>query len=166
MGDPARALDLPEGGLSDRFLRHLANMLDSHYHKLHEALSDSWADVDERRFVDSATQLQVQPQSDNPVRIESILAVAGVAAGQAMMIELGGGDGHKFIVPPNPAAGPGLAVFSESGLRIRLTHTDPRFVSIVTLTGSTVPGARGSGTAGFLYLALGGREIPRGAVQW
>lgn len=153
------------GRLQHEFLRHLTDVLDSHYRKLHDGLSDSWSDVDERRFIDTGTQLQLQPQTENHFRVDFILAVAGVAAGQAAMLELGAGDGHKILFLPSPPAGPGLATLNLS-TRIRLSNTDPRFLSVVTLTGSTVPGNRGSGTAGFLYLALMGKEIPPGAVRW
>lgn len=137
----------------------LARVLDSHYRKLHEALSDSWGDVDERRFVDSGTTLTIQPQSENPFRVDLILGYAAVGANQGAMLELG--TEHKMVFAPNPAG----SVVINIQCKLMLTHTDLRRLSVVTLTNGN-PGPAGSGTAGYLYLHLGGREVPRGAIKW
>lgn len=140
----------------EQFLRRLVDVLDSHYRDLHQAASDSWADVDEGNFSEGGQAiLQIQPQAENEFRVDLICGYVAAAANQAGLLELG--TRHRIVVPGN-------AVFALA-VRVRLKNTDQRILSVVTTTNGN-PGARGSGTPGFLWLHLGGREIPPGAVRW
>ncbi len=142
-------------GEVEEFRTQLLQVLDRHYARLHQSLDDAWSDVDESNYVDSATTLKLQPQSQNDFRVDFVVGYVACAAAQAGFLELG--DRHRFVVPANAV--------SNLQCKIRLANTDDRVLSIVTVAGGN-PGTRGSGTAGFIALHLGGKEIPPGALRW
>jgi hypothetical protein len=152
---PDGVVQQAEQQLVERFIE----ALESQRRLLRAALSDSWSDVEEANFVPNALKLDLIPQTDNEFRVDFILAYAGVAAGNAGLIELGDADRpHQIVVPAGP---PGIA----PQVKIRLKNTSRRRISSVTIAGN-VPGAPSSGPAGFLYLALFGKEVPLGGIQW
>jgi hypothetical protein len=136
------------------FLRQLVDTLDSHYRELHNTLSESWADVDERLSAFGLDLLEVPPQAENAFRVDLVVGYIAVTAGQAGLLELGP---YQLVVPGN-------AMFSFGG-KYRLQNTDKRILSATTLTAG-VPGGRKTGTSGFISLGLFGKEIPPGAIRW
>jgi hypothetical protein len=137
-------------------VRAFLDALATHRHHMDEALRDSWSDVEEAMFAYGATTLDVKAQTENAERIDFVWAYAGVASGNAGLVELG--TYTQLLVPAGP---PGLFLSTKT----RLWNTDKRRLSSVTLT-ANVPGAPGSGPAGFLSLALWGKEIPQGRLRW
>lgn len=139
-------------------VRRFVEELGAQRQLLSNALKDSWADVEEANFVQSNTILVLKAQSDNEEMIDSILAFAGVAAGNAGLVELGDADKpHQIVVTPGST--------QQFDTRIRLKNTSTRRITSVTFAGNT-PGQPQSGPAGFLYLALFGKEVPIGALRW
>jgi len=142
--------------LDEELRAMLLDVLNQQYAHLRVALGDSWSDVDESLAVPNDTVLRVPAQSENAFRVDQVVGYVACAANQAGLLELG--DRHTFVVPAN-------TLFSFR-CKIRLVNTDVRILSVVTVTAGGIPGARGSGTAGFISLHLGGKEIPPGALRW
>lgn len=139
-------------------VRRFVEALDNQRRLLREALARSWEDVEEANYVPNSAQLDLKPQTDNEFRVVQILAYAGVAAGNAGLIELGDADRpHQIVVPAGQIINPSVV--------IRLKNTSRRRITSVTVAGNA-PGAPASGPAGFLYLALFGSEVPLGALRW
>ena len=143
------------------FTQNLIEELDSHYRLLHERYVESYMDVEEVKTADAATILDLVPQSQNSVQIETILAYVGTTgAGQQALIRLGNSVAadHRIVIPQN-------TLTQLTGLRVRLSNTDKRRISAVVVTNG-VPGTEGGGASAFLYLALFGRQIPTGSLMW
>lgn len=136
---------------AQRLMQAFIDIMDARANELRQAVEDSYSDVDESRTMFSGTILDVPAQSSNFERITDILAYCGPGQG---LLTLG-----NFQIPI-PAA-----TFVSIGCKMRLGNTDRRRLSSVTVAGGT-PGLDGTGPAGFLALALWGKEIPVGAMAW
>lgn len=146
----------------DRVGSQFIRMLESKIHELRMAYDDALSDATESLFATSATSLTIQPQSENWFRVDLVIACYSGPAGSTGFVELGGGGSNggddKFPI------GNGLPI--SLPMRLTLENTDQRIISAVTLAGGVL-GARASGGAGFLYLGLYGKEIPKdGARRW
>ena len=135
----------------DGIAQEFVDVLNSRLATMERALEDSWTDVHESNFTQAATSLKLQPQAESYVKINTIIGYVGAPTPANMgLIELG-----NYDAIPIPTG----QIFSLGG-GWRLSNTDIRIISSVTGTNLS-PGARASGAAGYLYLALFGKEIPR-----
>lgn len=135
--------------------KHFIDLLDSRLVSLTRAREDSWSDVHESNFNANLKVLPLTPQSENFERIDFLIAYGSAPGGGMMLIELGGYDAIPIVNGT-------LAALSG---KWRLNNTDVRILSSVTQNAG-IPGLRGSGQAGYLYLALFGKEIPAQEWRW
>lgn len=142
----------------EQLVRRFIAALDAHIRQIKDAVMDSWPDVEEANFLANGTILNLKAQSQNEERIDFGIAYVGVASpANGGLITLGDADKQHQI----PIQG---GVVTPFDCKIRLKNTSIRQIQTVVMTNnspSAIPGP-----AGYLYLALFGREIPVGQGVW
>lgn len=129
---------------ADLDLHHLANMLAQHMHQLEGMIKRLQRDipifVDEYLYMQNATTLTLQPQSQNLELITCVFAVVSAAGGATLT--LGGATKTQRIIPL--PQGNTLLRLGDNGML--LNNGDTRQIT--------------QGTAGLLGIELFGVELP------